>query len=174
MDLRTEKSKQAITQAFLALRARKPLEKITVRELCDQARINRSTFYAHYKDVYDLSDQLENDVVRTVLESIAHPETLLTDSSRFTRELFAAFGPQEQRLKILFSGNRQSLMAAKIAGALQEMVYQQHPQLREDLEFRVSLTFRIYGGYYAFAENRRLGESRVVEVIGRLTDATLP
>ncbi len=169
MDLRKKKSEKAITDAFLALRARKPLEKITVRELCQRAQVNRSTFYAHYQDVYDLSDRLENQAVQAVLASIRHPEAMLTDTVRFTRELFAAFAPQERRLNILFSGQRRDLLSAKIAAALMELTYQQYPERREDLEFRISLTFRIYGGYYAFAENRRYGEAQVIEAIGRLS-----
>ena len=50
MDLRIEKTERGIKNAFIELRSRKPLEKITVKELCESARINKSTFYAHYKD----------------------------------------------------------------------------------------------------------------------------
>src|SRR5699024_5611620 len=53
MDLRAQKTQKSITDAFFRLRAHKPLEKITVRELCREAPVNRSTFYAYYKDVYD-------------------------------------------------------------------------------------------------------------------------
>ena len=169
MDLRTQKTEKTITDAFLSLRARKPLEKITVRELCTQAQINRSTFYDHYRDVYDLADRLEDAAVQEILDSIAHPETLLHDTARFTRELFAAFAPREELLNVLFSGSRRGLMSAKIAAALQELVYARYPQYRDDLEFRIALSFRIYGGYYAYAENRRYGEDRVIEALGRLT-----
>ena len=48
MDIRIEKTEKAIRNAFLELRAAKPLEKITVRELCSLACINKSTFYSHY------------------------------------------------------------------------------------------------------------------------------
>ena len=48
MDLRIEKTRQSIVNAFIALRSRKPLEKITVKELCEKAQINKSTFYFHY------------------------------------------------------------------------------------------------------------------------------
>ena len=58
MDLRIEKTERGIKNAFIELRSRKPLEKITVKELCESARINKSTFYAHYKDIYDLSDAM--------------------------------------------------------------------------------------------------------------------
>lgn len=55
MDLRVEKTRRSIINGFLELRARKPLEKIRVRELCEKAQINKSTFYDHYRDVYDLA-----------------------------------------------------------------------------------------------------------------------
>ncbi len=41
MDLRIIKTKKAIINAFLALRAKRPLEKITVRELCEMAMVNK-------------------------------------------------------------------------------------------------------------------------------------
>ena len=63
MDLRVEKTKGSIVNAFLSLRARKPLEKITVKELCQLARINKSTFYTHYSDIFALSHALEGEVV---------------------------------------------------------------------------------------------------------------
>ena len=43
MDIRIEKTERAIRNAFLELRAAKPLEKITVKELCSLACINKST-----------------------------------------------------------------------------------------------------------------------------------
>ena len=41
MDIRIKKTERAIREAFLALRAQKPLEKITVKELCAAAYINK-------------------------------------------------------------------------------------------------------------------------------------
>ena len=45
----------------MELRAQKPLEKIKVKELCDLACINKSTFYAHYQDIYALANAMEED-----------------------------------------------------------------------------------------------------------------
>ena len=59
MDLRVEKTEKAIKNAFIELRSQKPLEKITVKELCAEARINKSTFYSHYQDIYALSEAME-------------------------------------------------------------------------------------------------------------------
>ena len=44
MDLRIEKTEKGIRNAFIELRSRKPLEKITIKELCEHAYINKSTF----------------------------------------------------------------------------------------------------------------------------------
>lgn len=59
MDLRTIKTKRNIKNAFIQLRTKKPLERITVKELAELAEISKATFYLHYHDVYDLSDQLQ-------------------------------------------------------------------------------------------------------------------
>lgn len=52
-----------IRQAFTSLLVEKPIQHITVKELCQRAGVNRSTFYAHYVDIYDLLAKLEEDMV---------------------------------------------------------------------------------------------------------------
>ena len=44
MDVRIVKTKNSIINAFLELRSQKNIEKITVKELCEKAMINKSTF----------------------------------------------------------------------------------------------------------------------------------
>ena len=55
MDLRQKKTLAAIRTAFLELLGKKPLEKITVKELAEKAQISKATFYLHYQDIYDLA-----------------------------------------------------------------------------------------------------------------------
>ena len=68
MDLRIKKTEQAVKNAFIELRAKKPLEKITVKELCSLALINKSTFYSHYEDIYALSEAMEQETVASIIE----------------------------------------------------------------------------------------------------------
>ena len=70
MDLRIEKTKKAIRNAFIELRTKKPLEKITVKELCALACINKSTFYSHYEDIYALSEAMEQETVASIISGI--------------------------------------------------------------------------------------------------------
>ena len=168
MDLRAQKTQKSITDAFFRLRAHKPLEKITVRELCRETPVNRSTFYAYYKDVYDLSEHLENELVRSIVAGLPHPEAVLTDTARFTQDLFRACAPHPQ-LAVLFSGSRRGLFIARFSAELKRLIFDLYPERRGDPEFEVSLSFRIYGAYYAFLENRQYGEEKVMGILGRLS-----
>lgn len=44
-------------EAFLTLLAKKDFEFITVKEICEAAGVNRSTFYLHYETVGDLLEE---------------------------------------------------------------------------------------------------------------------
>ncbi len=56
---RFRETDQKIRQCMLSLLQSKPIEKITVGELCRLSGCNRSTFYAHFLDVYDLLDKIQ-------------------------------------------------------------------------------------------------------------------
>ena len=47
----------------------KPVNRITVREVCERSEINRSTFYAHYLDVYDVVEQVEHTMAEGLTKS---------------------------------------------------------------------------------------------------------
>ncbi len=53
MDKRIVRTRLAVFNAVFDLATEKPLDKITVVELCDKAGINKSTFYLHYKSIND-------------------------------------------------------------------------------------------------------------------------
>ena len=55
---RRRESCQKIEKAFMELLQSKELSEITVSQLCKITGLNRSTFYANYKDIYDLADKL--------------------------------------------------------------------------------------------------------------------
>lgn len=57
------KTKKLIRDEFFALLRQKPIQEISVKELTDAIDINRGTFYFHYKDIYDLLEQLENELL---------------------------------------------------------------------------------------------------------------
>ncbi|MCR5341213.1 MAG: TetR/AcrR family transcriptional regulator [Saccharofermentans sp.] len=47
----------------------KSVERVTVREICEKTGINRSTFYAHFRDVYDVVEKVERTMADGLTES---------------------------------------------------------------------------------------------------------
>ena len=62
-DRRVRYTKRALEGALIELRRERSLSKISVKELCERADVNRSTFYAHYRNQYDLMTQIESEVL---------------------------------------------------------------------------------------------------------------
>lgn len=58
IDLRVKRTNKLITQAFMKLLRQKSFDKITINDISDEAMINRATFYSHFKDKFDLFDQI--------------------------------------------------------------------------------------------------------------------
>lgn len=51
-------TKKAIVESFLRLVGKKPIDKITVRDVVDECGINRNTFYYYFQDIYAVLEQL--------------------------------------------------------------------------------------------------------------------
>ncbi len=73
MDKRILNTKKKLTNTLLLLINEKKIKDITVLELCQKAKINRTTFYKYYKDVDDLIFKIE--------------ESLLTDLEKYINDI---------------------------------------------------------------------------------------
>lgn len=72
VDSRVRRTKRLLRQGLTELLKEKSIKKITVRELSERVDINRGTFYLHYKDIYDLVAQIEQelfDEFETILQN---------------------------------------------------------------------------------------------------------
>lgn len=85
MNQSSVKTKTAIRNAFAEMvREKGELDKITVTELVKRANINRSTFYLHYSDIYDIAGEMEQTLMSDVMQNNPkNREELLT----FTEDL---------------------------------------------------------------------------------------
>ena len=120
MDIRIEKTDRAIEKAFLELRSKMPLEKIKIKDLCALACVNKSTFYAHYEDIYALSSRLEDKLIADILASVSAVELYPVRTEVLTRELFRAFVQNKTAVNILFADSRQGIFANRIEKGLRE------------------------------------------------------
>ena len=73
-DRRIRKTKKALRAALVRLLSRKSVAEITIKELTEEADVHRGTFYHHYRDAFDLKEQLEQEIrqeLQQVLDSVS-------------------------------------------------------------------------------------------------------
>lgn len=75
VDRRIIRTNQRLATTYLELLRHKEFAAITVKELCDQADVDKATFYKHYQDKYDFTEAL-------VLQELANYRQVLIQ--RFT------------------------------------------------------------------------------------------
>ena len=63
LDRRVRKTRQQLQHCLAVLLKEKKIQEITVREITEMADLNRGTFYLHYKDVFDLLEKVELELL---------------------------------------------------------------------------------------------------------------
>ena len=67
MDKRVKKTKEALQKAYIVLVGKDPSKLPLVKDVCLQANVNKTTFYRHYEDIYDLDKDTMNSVASTFI-----------------------------------------------------------------------------------------------------------
>ena len=70
-DRRVKYTKMVLEESLIKLLQRRPIDKLSVTAICEAADINRSTFYSHYTDQYDLLQQVQEKVLQEINEHLA-------------------------------------------------------------------------------------------------------
>ena len=63
VDRRVRRTRKQLRECLVTLLKQKKVQDITVRELTELADLNRGTFYLHYKDVFDLLEKTESELL---------------------------------------------------------------------------------------------------------------
>lgn len=95
---RVRMTKTMMKSALLELLEIKPLEKITVTDLCRCADVNRSTFYAYYSGVGELLTELEDDVLQQLPMLPDAPQFYNDENFIHTLESFFDYVRENERL----------------------------------------------------------------------------
>lgn len=168
MDLRIKRTKKAVQEAFIALRRKKPIEKITVTELSALAGINKATFYLHYADIFALSEELEDMLIDDILAQMGGLDFFLDEPVKCGERLFGAFMNKRRELAVLFSGSRYSLFSQKIEKRIKSALYARYPQFCSH-ENDIVLTFCIQGTFHTIAQ---VGDAEREEDYALITSLT--
>lgn len=70
-DRRIKRTRRQIEKSYLELLDEKPMDRITVKDICDRADINRCTFYAHYENIGLLNQEMKSRFSDQLIEAIS-------------------------------------------------------------------------------------------------------
>ncbi|SES12358.1 DNA-binding transcriptional regulator, AcrR family [Salipaludibacillus aurantiacus] len=104
LDRRKKYTRLVLKESFIKRMQEKPLSTITIKEVCELADINRSTFYSHYKDLYDLLTQIEDKIIEDLNETLtSYNYSEDEEAIRMTEKLMEYIAENHESCQTLFS-----------------------------------------------------------------------
>ncbi len=156
-DVKSSNTDQDFFAAFWQNYEKKPAEKITVDQLCRTAGYNRSTFYNHFTDIYDLQSRAVDSMLLPVKEFVMSIEDLrvLLRGDVLKRFLSSVFEKRNRYLGLLFKRHDEYLIRQKfkenVFAAIRQQtdVYDLDPdRLEIILEYQISAVLGVAGSWY--------------------------
>jgi AcrR family transcriptional regulator len=107
MDRKSRYTRKVLRDSLVELMKDKPITKITIKELCENADINRTTFYAHYRDQYDLLRCIEEETLARIEEIVDKYENKSgsRELTEMVEEIISFIAGNSNSIQILLSEN---------------------------------------------------------------------
>ena len=132
-DRRVRRTQAALRQSLTALLSEKGLREITVKELTERADVNRGTFYTYYQDIYDMVQQLEDELFEEFEAVIsAYPVATMhggEDIYRILRDVLAFLRRNADFCTILIGNGKDSSFIERLKALVYEKVDAEWGQL---------------------------------------------
>ena len=141
---RTIITRKILKESLLELMQKKPVSKISIKEICDLSEMSRSTFYLHYQDQFALLEDIEKEVLDKTFENLKN-----IDSPMNTLESIEAFLNYVKEHKttfgILLCQPENELFQQSIISNVQKYVQQIAPEIDKNPASGYIYTFIMYG-----------------------------
>jgi AcrR family transcriptional regulator len=130
--------------AFWSLYRTKRIEKISIKEITDKAGYNRGTFYEYFKDVYDVLEQIENELLVKLKQQIPLPlppssEPALNPSVPLSM-LIRLFEEQGDYFVVLLGDQGDSAFLSKIKNSFKPYLLAMLPEEARNSGFQLDYT----------------------------------
>lgn len=128
LDRRVRRTRTQLRQQLLLLMQEKPVQQITVKELCDRCDINRGTFYLHYKDVQALLASIETELMEQLeqmLDSLDPHTMRFSSKSVPSPELCSVFefiADNADVVRVLLCDGQDSAFLAQVMDVIRQRV----------------------------------------------------
>ena len=111
-DARVRYTRRVIKESILRLLEDRPVNRITVKEVCEAVQINRATFYAHFTDCFDVLNQMENDLLADFERSLSFASVV--DVVDMIERIYAMIDQNAEVCRVLIFQNKDSSLTAKM------------------------------------------------------------
>lgn len=168
MDLRIQKTLDSIETEFLEMRSKMPLAKIKVNDLCANSKINKSTFYRHYVNVFDLSEKIENQILDDMISEFDQIDQLFTNPEKFIEGLFSVIQKHNEKIMILFN-DRLDVLANNMEKKLKDIYLVDACSPEDD----IMISFVIGGASHVFLNPKyelELYQREIAQFLRRIHD----
>ena len=118
MDARKRYTQMVLKQSFLTLLKEKPVNKITVKEVCTLAQLNRATFYAHYSDCFSLMECIENELIGAFEKSLHYVNSF--DVTALIEAIYDMVDKNQTACRVLILGNTNSTILMRMIALAKE------------------------------------------------------
>ncbi len=117
-DLRIIKTRKILYQTLIDLMKEKSFEEIKVSDICNRALINRSTFYSHYADKYELFSNYVNDLKDSLSEELQKNKNI-NNTKEYYLEMLKLFLNHLEEKKDIYA----SIMKTNRNSIIMYMIY---------------------------------------------------
>src|SRR5690625_5167739 len=124
-----------LKESLMTLLLKKQIFSITVKEICELADINRSTFYAHYDNPFDLLEQIEQELIDDLNSFLSSYNFSKEDEAlKMTEKLIEYFATKQKECQILLSENSHSSFEENIRDIAKKSIMHNQEQIGIDYE----------------------------------------
>ena len=117
-DARVRYTLRVLKESLLQLLEQKPINRITVKEVCEKAELNRATFYLHFSDCFDLLESIENDLLRDFRKSLGESGT--SDIESLISAIYGMIDRNENVCRVLMFENPNTALLRKMIESVKE------------------------------------------------------
>jgi len=118
-DRRVRKTKKALREGLASLLNEKSIQNITVKELTDKVDIHRSTFYANFKDIYELFSHMEDTIIQEINDIVL--ADYIFKSREFFERLIDYINSNRQVSRLFFAGNTSTAFVKRLTDLFKDM-----------------------------------------------------
>ncbi|MGE4485809.1 MAG: TetR/AcrR family transcriptional regulator [Oscillospiraceae bacterium] len=144
-------TKRLIKESLVHMLAVKSIYKISVRELCEDAGINRTTFYKYFGSQYDVLSEFEDEFLSHVQDALAD---ISDDPARQLDTICTYFDKNAELARLLMNNNVDPDFPGKLFNLppIRKMLLEKLSGRYDQQEIEFVCTFVVNGGYRMIQE----------------------